>query len=734
MDHVERESRCASLHVFRARLQPVSVTLPALLCLAVVPLLPVRAAAPAHAAASSSSAPLKDDARLQQTLTVRVSRMPLADLLQRVGAAVDKRLLTEGEDVADQKIDLFVKDLPAVSILTALTDLLNSEGPRGYRWERSGLRPAYRYVLVRDMASRQWEAQQASAAERRLVRLLQVRLQQLGKEPFRRNPEQARELPGMRKLLATLTSAQLERVAADRLLVLTAGTCESSQRMLLNELVAQMIAAAPARSDPETVRQRLAIFGPPGQDPRARAEVYLRDGPPAYRIRMGVIASGLGQSSDVCRVEPFATSVEPVRGDARATSIVLPSDTDPLVALPARASWLMGDVLADLAVRAGLNLIADDYTQIWPGLARFRGPQRLSVWLRAIRDDYGFEPSVEGSFLRLRNRRWWQDAHREIPIRLLERWGALFRGSADDRLQAAVEAAHWGPLAPHQQLFHEHFEVLARSPEVGDISRRFVEWNMPAFATAVARAQTELRIYDLLPASRQRMVKGAGLTLLWPETSPPVRAVFTQRVRSFLAPGLSDNDLRRSSLFLNFHDDRLRVRWHLAGVPRDWEIEVELVPDPGFDLRQDVGQSVWGVPLPQGPGATARGPSALPLLLYITPAWPRPVIAKTEEFADLRAIQHLVDNPTGTGERIVIAATEATGAELQSWWTERKLSAVPVMMPPEAAQRLGVRHQSVVLVVDRAGRVAWVKEGYAAGDEEEWRRQLERAGAQEAQP
>ena len=40
-----------------------------------------------------------------------------------------------------------------------------------------------------------------------------------------------------------------------------------------------------------------------------------------------------------------------MRGDPRGVPILPTGDPDPLVALPARASWLMGDVLADLAVR-----------------------------------------------------------------------------------------------------------------------------------------------------------------------------------------------------------------------------------------------------------------------------------------------------------------------------------------------------------------------------------------------
>jgi hypothetical protein len=44
---------------------------------------------------------LDEDARLRQTLTVRVSRMPLADLLHRMNAALSVRLGVEGEVEAE---------------------------------------------------------------------------------------------------------------------------------------------------------------------------------------------------------------------------------------------------------------------------------------------------------------------------------------------------------------------------------------------------------------------------------------------------------------------------------------------------------------------------------------------------------------------------------------------------------------------------------------------------------
>src|SRR5207249_2277638 len=123
------------------------------------------------------------------------------------------------------------------------------------------------------------------------------------------------------------------------------------------------------------------------------------------------------------------------------------------------------DVLADLAARAHLNLIADDYTETWPRLEGHTGAQSLSRWLAVIRDEYGFEPVRDGSFLRIRNRHWWLDRPREIPIRLLNRWARLLRGTSSDRLAAAAEVARLAPLSLDPVQLGDRLHHFAASPE-----------------------------------------------------------------------------------------------------------------------------------------------------------------------------------------------------------------------------------------------------------------------------
>ena len=64
------------------------------------------------------------DPRLRRTVTVRASRMAVGDFLSRLGATLGVRLAAEGEDVADQRVDLFThgEPLSAAEILTSIAD------------------------------------------------------------------------------------------------------------------------------------------------------------------------------------------------------------------------------------------------------------------------------------------------------------------------------------------------------------------------------------------------------------------------------------------------------------------------------------------------------------------------------------------------------------------------------------------------------------------------------------
>jgi hypothetical protein len=646
--------------------------------------------------------------------------MPLAELFQRLRAVLGVRLFAEGDDVADQKIDLYARDLPAADILTAITGLLNSEGPTGYRWERSGQGPSYRNLLVRDMASRLWEGERAAEADARLYRLLRARVSSLRREPFTSHPDRPNELPAMRQLVSALSDSQIAQLAAERILILTGEACLSGQRPVLKELVDQAVAASSLRW-PEKTQQRIATFGHPAKDPSARAEIYLNGDAPRWHVWMSVRATKLNEVSELCRVDDLA-ALGRIGARRQSPSALLNDNDDPVFGLPPRFSWLMGDVLADIAARAKVNLIADDYTQEWSKLGRYDGARSLSAWLAAIRDEFDYEPAWDGGFLRLRNRVWWLDRRLEIPIRLLRRWEKLIGGTSAERLQAAVEVTGWAPHSPNPHTAYFRLRVLEESPEISGLSAGFVD--------AVGQLETDLRMYRLLTPAQQRQVTGPGLTLTWAEMDPALRDLFTRRVRSYARPGIREEDLQQSRLTLHFVGDLLNAKYQLAppGVaPEGWE-QGSIATNPAARPENLVGQLAPELEFETASGETRRVPPRGPLFLYVAPAWPRPLVARAEAFTDLCALQRLRAELPGGAERVLVLGTDASAAELRDWWKERGLTCPPLALQPESAQRLGVRHLPMAVVVDRGGRITWAKEGYTPSDEAEWRTQLARAG------
>jgi hypothetical protein len=248
----------------------------------------------------------------------------------------------------------------------------------------------------------------------------------------------------------------------------------------------------------------------------------------------------------------------------------------------------------------------------------------------------------------------------------------------------------------------------------------------PEFAGAGARLQLELLIYDRLPPARQREVTGPGLTLMWSEMPAAVRSLFAARLRGWLQPGIRDETLRRGGLFMRFDGQHFLFRWLLPPPHTPSFREMRLTAPPATVSQPLVGRPLPMLIIEDAEGKIQRLRPADPFLLYVAPAWPRPVVTREETFADLKALQQMRAGDPADTSRVLVVGTEATATELRRWWQERGLTLPPLALAPDAAQRLGVGHLPLAIVMDRGGRIAWVKEGYEPGDEEEWRRQLAR--------
>jgi hypothetical protein len=676
--------------------------------------------------------PFQGDARLQRILIVRGSRMPIADLLQRLDAELGVRLSAEGTDVADQRIDLFTHGEPvtAAEILNAIAELLNAEcPPRGFRWERLGPSPRFRYGLVRDVASRRWEADQGAAAEARLPQVLRKRFAELGREPFRAESAGLAELPSFRKLLPLLTRDQFDRLCADRYLGLQPSDWTGAQKALYPQLVQELIGASQRRF-PKQKEEALARYKTIADYPFPLMEVLIRGEAPRYTIEVGVDGPPpLGQLGHVGDARDAA-----VLGATAKPGAVLPIlDPDPALALPPRpraprgevradssyVPWLMGEMLADIAARGRINLIADDYTRLWPELGRSGGPRPLSAWLALIRDFYNFSVAREGKFLRLRNRAWYLDHRREVPARDVARWRQMLRGSNTERLQILVEIAQRTPVNTlYSRLTWDRLRVLDDYPELIRTSRQEKARTVSSFFGVVANRHLELLLYSRMPAARQREVFGAGLTITWPEIPADLQRLFRQ-----LAIKIKEPEAFRSlRVFMHYEGDHLEITVEFPTHSIRDAMDVFLPAEPADDLQQLVGTPLPELEVEDASGKTVTLRPRGPVLLYVAPAWPRPVIAAQEAFPDFKALQEM--NPA----QLLLLGTEATAAELRLWWADRGLKHLPLALQPASSQRLGARHQPLAIMVDRAGRITWVKAGYAPGDEAEWRRQLDRAG------
>jgi hypothetical protein len=250
----------------------------------------------------------------------------------------------------------------------------------------------------------------------------------------------------------------------------------------------------------------------------------------------------------------------------------------------------------------------------------------------------------------------------------------------------------------------------------------------PGFVEVVADAQAEFRIYALLPPRQQQAVREQGFTLSWEEMSPAARDLFARRVTTFWEPGIRAENLRQSSLWMRFNSDNILFRYLIAGVPPDRAARQRYILRfaPARPVR---AHGLIGQPAPELQFENASGqPVSLqprgPLLLYLAPAWPRPVVTRKEEFADLLALQEMHE----AGQSLLVLGTGATAVELQKWWRERRLMLPARALDPDSARLYGVRGQPVAVIVDHDGVVAWAKEGYTPGDEAEWQTQLEGAG------
>jgi hypothetical protein len=110
---------------------------------------------------------LEGEKALDQPVTETETKIPLGELVQKVGADTGAPL-TAAPEVADEPVAVVVKALPARELLEQLAELLD------YRWARHGKEGAWRCEIFQDLAARNREA----ALRQRRLREVEARFRE----------------------------------------------------------------------------------------------------------------------------------------------------------------------------------------------------------------------------------------------------------------------------------------------------------------------------------------------------------------------------------------------------------------------------------------------------------------------------------------------------------------------------------------------------------------------------
>jgi hypothetical protein len=226
-------------------------------------------------------------------------------------------------------------------------------------------------------------------------------------------------------------------------------------------------------------------------------------------------------------------------------------------------------LLPQIARQTGLAVFADYF------YARHRPMEIASDWegslealLRRIDADTQTAWSVDGTALRLRNRRWYFDEAREPPHAILEALGSALRRQGQMELDDCVRAASMDDA----QL--DGFRAWIGAQEASG-----VPWGqLTTLAEAISEARPLLRLYgSLSPAQRRALATGLTLEALQVGQQP----MFLEAAVRLLPPATPDQRSRMrlrldcgegDVVFVAFVPDEVRIERPIpvrppAGLP-----------------------------------------------------------------------------------------------------------------------------------------------------------------------
>lgn len=689
----------------RARTHPCGLAVPLLLAAAGALMGPTP---PATAETLSEFA---GEPQFQQRLTVRVSGMPLDQLLPEISRELGVTLRPGSTTIGDIRVAVFAEELPAHRTLTALTRMLNLTPERGFTWEKQqGKRTAY--TLTQSVRSRTQAAQRLRDFHREEdTRLLQriaamrqdPKLQQRGGDatpmtaPFGRAPY----------LISILSDTQLRQLLQEGHFVLRYPAASPLQQQAL------------ARMAPDLIRGVQRFGGPaPGTEPRYRdlnpAEftlVLTLERKSTEPVIKGFFRCGPNKAIFRNQILPIPPG--PVVPASDPVSEDVPTPGAERIELRPR-TWSMAEVLSEIARRTRKPLVSDCYLLSWHRL-RALGPATLPQIQARIDQLWGVEWDLQDGYVLARSRTYYARQPWEVPERLVAAWLDEIR--ADSRLRLDT-LARFAELSEGQLTGLEfHPELQETAPEV---------YGTPIFFNG------PLRLYGLLSPVQRRRVHTGGLQLEYREMPPAMRHPFHHWLLEN-TPHIPEDDYAEANLRMAYSPEgHFQLHWKAGSVTQSFSSWLDIRRDwltGELQTREtDVPAHLAGK---TAPAAAVRSPDDEPatlpgeakpfrLLLFRSP-WLTPTVSAGEDGADLRKLESLLTAHPQLRGSIGVVCPFFSPAEVKAWAAERKLK-LPCYADPDgsAARAYGALREPRAVLLNAARQVTRVLSGYREILDADW--------------
>jgi hypothetical protein len=691
---------------------------------------PVRAADPPR---SSAASPFAADPAFQQRITVRVTGMPLAELLPMLSRELGVTLRPATEEVGDLRVSVFIPDRSAPQVLDALTAMLNLTPEGGFGWRKS----RRVYELYESPDAHALAAARLRQEEEAVLRGFRAQVRAMLNDPrvpklWEDAPPAAQAqnvlqlIPRLQRaalLLASLGDVQLGQLLSEGLLVRRPPDLTPAQQQTFARITADLVAYRPSSFPGEAEMYQ-------GLDPARATLTFERDWQAPDLIIYARLGLGPGKGGARYQVyplsptgserrEPKGASARPQAADRTPPVEPQPSEDPPIALRP--PSWTVASVLSQLARKSGRALISDCYTHRWERLASL-SPMPLARLLDRLDEEYQVRRQEHAGILLLRSRRAEAWRQREVPERLILRWLQQMRRDRAISLQTLAEMAQRSEAAMDDLRWH---------PELASILANF-------HPSSVWGHKEIWRLYGLLSASQRLAVTHGGLRLFGRQMSPPQRQQFVHwLILGGRAPDAPESAYDDAELALRLNADQsLEITWSVGGRTTTWQRWLALDRDlmTGEPRPWEAGQpeAMLGRPAPpltlrglDGQLRTLPFPTGKPFLAYFRDTWVVPYVGKQTDTIDLDLLTTLLARRPELRDRIAVIFPREPIVELRKR-LEPYGSALPVYADETGAstQAYGSAPLPRGVLIDGGQKVGLIRTGYQAVMGTDWERVL----------